>query len=118
MHVDDIRQFHPAIYGGLHEHVALVSIFAATSWPVLHAVKTKTKKKEQEILSLMSEERLLGEQMEIQRSGGNSASTPVRICFLHSCKDTVRTIMAAVGEVYLLTRPKLLFKRVYQYPSL
>lgn len=49
---------------------------------MLHGVKAETKKKEQEILSLMSQERLLAEPMETKSiaSGVKPASTPVRIC--------------------------------------
>lgn len=49
---------------------------------MLHAVKVEARKAELEIYSLMSEERLLREQVELEDSGIKSATTPVSACLL------------------------------------
>ena len=64
----------------LHNHqIALAFVVAANCnrCCLLHAVKMEAMKAEQQTYRLMSEERLLREQMELQDSGIKSAPTPV-----------------------------------------
>ena len=57
-------------------------MLAANSCCLLLAVKVEARKAEQETYSLMSEERLLREQEELEDSGTKSAPTPVSACLL------------------------------------
>lgn len=53
---------------------------------LLHAVKSEARKAEQETYSLISEEKLLHEQVALEDRGIKSAPTPVRACLLVDCK--------------------------------
>lgn len=52
-------------------------MLAANSCCLLHAVKVEARKAEQETYSLISEERLLLEQVELEDTGIRSAPAPV-----------------------------------------
>lgn len=61
-------------------------IFCACCKQLLHAVKSEARKAEQETYSLISEDRLLHEQVALEDSGIKSAPTPVGARLLAECK--------------------------------
>ena len=58
-------------------HDMCASILFCNKCCHVHAVKTEARKTEQEIYSLVSEQQLLHEQVELERSGVKSGPTPV-----------------------------------------